>query len=101
LGRVDVVILEEEGLIHAIFLQCGEFDEQVQWACKGFLKYEILLASDLDALVGVVDCAVRFYLTPSSSWSRSRRDFSVISAALKGVAGAIFANVSRRIKYIN
>lgn len=49
LRRVDIVVLEEEGLVYAIFLQRGELDKQVQRASECFLKHEILLASDLDA----------------------------------------------------
>lgn len=51
LRRVDIVVLEEKGLVDAVFLQRGELDKQVQWACKSFLKHEILLASYLSARV--------------------------------------------------
>jgi hypothetical protein len=49
LRRVDIVVLEEERLVHAIFLQRRELDKQVQGPGKRLFKHEILLASDLGA----------------------------------------------------
>ena len=47
LRRVDIVVLEEEELVHAIFLQCRGLHQQVDRSCERFFEHEILLASDL------------------------------------------------------
>lgn len=47
LTRICVIVLEEEGLIDTILLECGELDQQVQWTCKCLFKNQILLSSNL------------------------------------------------------
>jgi len=37
LRRVDIVVLKEEGLVDAIFLERRKLDKQVQRACESFL----------------------------------------------------------------
>lgn len=47
LARIDIVVLEEEGLVDAILLERRELDQQVQWAGKCFLENQVLLSPDL------------------------------------------------------
>lgn len=47
LRRIDIVVLEEKRLVHAILLQRRELDEQIERARQRLFKHEILLASDL------------------------------------------------------
>jgi hypothetical protein len=98
LRRVDIVVLEEEWLINTVLLQGRELDKQIQRTGKRLLEHEVLLPSDLDASALVANHAAQFYLTLSSNESRSRRALSVMSEALKGIRGAIIAELSRRIK---
>lgn len=44
LRRVDIVVLQEEGLVNAIFLQSGKLDKQVQRSSECLFKHEIFLA---------------------------------------------------------
>lgn len=53
LRRVDIVILEEEWLIDAVFLQCAEFDNQANGARQGLFDDQILLASNLEDTLAV------------------------------------------------
>jgi hypothetical protein len=64
LRRVDIVVLEEERLVHAIFLQRRELDKQIQGPGKRLFKHEILLASDLGASAWTAGCAERITLHP-------------------------------------
>jgi hypothetical protein len=47
LRRVDIVILEEEELVDAIFVERGRLDEQVHRKRKLLFNYKVLLAPDL------------------------------------------------------
>ena len=41
------MVLEEEGLIHAILLECAELDDKAYGPSKRLLNDEVLLASHL------------------------------------------------------
>jgi hypothetical protein len=47
LAGVDIVVLQEENLVYAIFLERTEFDEKTNSTSQRFLNNQILLASDL------------------------------------------------------
>lgn len=47
LAGVDIVVLEEEELVDAVFLESAELDEQSNGAGQRALDDEVLLASDL------------------------------------------------------
>lgn len=47
LAGVDVVVLEEKGLVHAIFLESAELDEEAHGAGQRLLNDEVFLAANL------------------------------------------------------
>jgi hypothetical protein len=48
LTDIGIAILQEEQLVHAIFLKGRKFDEQVDRTSQIPLKYQILLSSNLE-----------------------------------------------------
>ena len=75
LRRVGIIVLEDKEFIHAIVLQSGEIDKEVDWACQCFADDEILLSPYLICRQiydsnKVVEAAA---LTPSRRLSRSFR----------------------------
>lgn len=47
LAGIDIVILQEEDLVYAIFLQCTELDEKTDSSGQRLFNDQVLLASDL------------------------------------------------------
>jgi hypothetical protein len=54
LGGIDIVVLEEEDFVDAIFLESAELDKQSNSSSQGFFNDQVLLASDLEP---VSNCA--------------------------------------------
>lgn len=65
LTRIDIIVLEEKWLIHAVFLQRRELDEQIQWACERLLKDQIFLFSDLDIDVSLLHFRFDWFMVES------------------------------------
>jgi hypothetical protein len=84
LGGIDIVVLEEEDFVDAIFLESAELDKQSNSSSQGFFNDQVLLASDLEPVscYAYLDRDSQVLHTPSSMWSRSRRALSVISCEL-------------------
>ena len=55
LRKVCIIILQVEDLVHAVFLQDGEFDENANGTSQSFLNYQVLTAGHLlDCLVAIM-----------------------------------------------
>jgi len=47
LGRIHILVFQEEHAIHAIFLKCREFHKSFDCTNECFCKYEVFLTPNL------------------------------------------------------
>ena len=97
LALVDIVILKEEELVHAIFLERAELDKQTDDGSEGALNHQILLPSDLLCVNLCLSATGSHALrTASRSSKKSRRVLSVRSCVLMACEAAFAAITSSR-----
>ena len=47
LGRVDIIILQEEDFVNAVLLKSREFNKKPDWPCKSPLNDQVFLSTNL------------------------------------------------------
>jgi hypothetical protein len=71
LTRIDIIVLEEKRLIHAVFLQRRKLNKQIQWACKRLLKNQVLLSSDLEDYISMLRFQLDRFMISSVGWTHT------------------------------
>lgn len=47
LARIHIIVLEDEELVDAVLLQCGDLDDGADGADQAAVKHEVLFTADL------------------------------------------------------